>query len=239
MRRLALAVLLVGCGRLSFDPLGASGDGSSNDGVAVDVVAPIVHDHAPNVFILGVRGASATTMWDAVVTAKARNTASITGAATIDDVALANAEVLIVLALQKTYSPAESAAIQRFVARGGGLIVTSGYDSDTALFDATLTAFGVQGVGMSTLDSPVTDLGSHPITAGVSSMPFVGGHEMTTTRTVSPIGRFSGLLVACAFDEQLGRVILWDDEQLTFDANWTANTQTFWDNAFAWVWPTQ
>jgi hypothetical protein len=243
MRHVALAVVLAGCGRFSFDPLSDpsgsdAGDARPSDAPRMDA-APIIHDHPPNVVVLGTLGASVSTMWDALVTARAQNRASITGSTTINDVALAQAEVVIVMAPQKVYSAAESAAIQRVVARGGGLIVTSGYDTDTSLFDATLVAFNVQGVGMADLNGPVTTLGSHPITAGVSQLPFIGGHAMTTTRTVAPLGTISGQLVGCGFDEQLGRVVLWGDEQMTFDANWNTNTQTFWDNAFTWVWPQQ
>jgi hypothetical protein len=113
MRRLVVVALLAGCGRLAFDSQSAPSSDAGTD-------APIVHTRRPNVIVLGVRGANPSTMWDALVSANAQNRSSITGSTTIDDGALATADVVILLDPQKQYSAAESAAIANVVARGAG-----------------------------------------------------------------------------------------------------------------------
>jgi hypothetical protein len=112
--------------------------------------------------------------------------------------------------------------------------------SDQARFNAAMTTFGVQANAMTTFSGQVMDLPAHPITTGVATLPFSGGYQIASTTTPAPpLGRANGTVVGCAFAYQAGRVMVWGDDFVTFDLDWDASVATFWDNAFAWVWPTQ
>jgi hypothetical protein len=230
-----LLVMLAGCGRVAFDPLETPLDAASPD-----TSIGTVHTGRPNIMVLGVQGAFPATMFDAWITSRAQNRASITGNTIVDDAALANTDVIILLSPQKSsYTMAESTAIAAVVARGGALLALTGYQNglDLTGFNSALVAIGVQGLAMPTFSGDVTDLPPHPITAGVDQLPYTGGYEIAAPAT--PIGRVNGLVIGTAFDHQAGRVVVWGDEYVTFDTDWDAMVATFWDNALAWAWPTQ
>jgi hypothetical protein len=233
MRRVLLLVVLTACGRLSFD---------STTGLDTDGRPPTIHSGRPQITILGVKGALPNVMHDAWITSVAQNRSAITGNTTIDDAALANTDVIILLDPQKTYSTAESQAIASVVKRGGGLLATTGYGpaTDIDLFNAAMFAFGTQSLDLANSTTPVSDFASHPITAGVTSLPFMGGNKIVTTMpSAATIARFNGMDVATAFDFEGGRVAVWGDDWVASDLAWDANNLRYWDNALAWVWPTQ
>ena len=237
MRRVLLLVVLTACGRVNFDEARGDGGGAGDDGGTL-------HSGRPNITILGVNGGLAHTMFDSWITATAQNRMSITGTTTIDDATLATADLVILLDPQKTYSAAESAAIANVVARGGGLLAVTGFGPafDRDLFNGALNAFGAQALDTPNSNTPVTALTGHPIAAGITSLPYMGGFALASTvsdmKTV--VARNStGAVTALAFDLQAGRVALWGDDWITYDMTWDADTLRFWDNAFAWVWPTQ
>ena len=243
MRRALLLVMVTACGRLGFDASRSASDAQRGDAQQGDgsFDAPkTVHMGRPNVTILGTYGPMAATMFDAWITTNAQNRSSITGSTTINDAALANTDLIILVDPQKTYSFAESASIAKVVGRGGALLGLSGFSAgDITLFNSAVFAFDVQAIGSTSTDGPVTTFASHPITAGITSLPFTGGDEITLNAPGVPLAKINGLDIAMAFDYQLGRVMIWGDEWVTYDMTWNANVQTFWDNALAWVWPTQ
>jgi hypothetical protein len=234
MRWAVVLVVVTACGRIGFDNATQSSD--------PDARPPTIHSGRPQITILGVKGTLPNTMHDAWITSVAQNRSAITGNTTIDDAALANTEVILLLDPQKTYSAAESEAIANVVKRGGGLLATTGYGpaTDLDLFNAALLAFGTQSLDLANNQTPVTDFASHPITAGVTSLPFMGGNKIVTTvPSATTIARFNGVDVATAFDFESGRVAVWGDDWVASDLAWDANTLRYWDNALAWVWPTQ
>jgi hypothetical protein len=237
MRCLVVAVLLVGCGRVSFDPM----NGSSTTDATFDGPRT-VHTGLPYfTTVLGVQGAMPTTMFNAWITSHTNNRGDIAGNTTITDANLAQTELIVLIAPQRLYTAPEAQAIAKVVERGGALLVVSGYEdgTDRDNANAALSAMNVSVDRPITLDGPVTNLAQHPITANVVSLPFSGGYRVTAGAQASPLGEVNGIVVGYAYEHQLGRAMVWGDEFVTFDSQWSPDVTTFWDNAFDWVWPTQ
>jgi hypothetical protein len=129
-----------------------------------------------------------------------------------------------------------------WVESGGRLVALSGYaDYPEALdvqnemleplglgFDATMPYFG-----------PVVDFVPHPITAGLTSLTFVGGRVVTheaDDEVLMTMGEPA--LPTCVVGQRgSGKVFLFGDEWVTYDSEWSAQPEIeeFWVNVFAWL----
>ena len=157
-------------------------------------------------------------------------------------------DVVILDWLPRDYSADEAAIFGAWVAAGGGVASMTGYDNDTRVdwrANSLLSPLGVAYSGM-ILDGPVQSFATHPVTAGLTSVSYLGGYAVTdlggSASTRTPIAFLSGAPkanVAFAIQMQKGRAIVWGDEWIEFDSEWATLPQItqFWVQLFAWVAP--
>ena len=173
----------------------------------------------------------------------------LTSATTLTAETLASYDVLILERLVRSYSQTEAALLASWVTGGGAVLSISGFyssGSDTTYTNSLLSGIGI-AYGSYVLGSAggpfyVSQLTSHPVTAGITSLPFWGGF------TVQPAGIADGLgmntTLATSSDQPLGmvqvrgqgRVLVWGDEWIENDAvSATADIRRFWLQALTWL----
>jgi hypothetical protein len=143
--------------------------------------------------------------------------------------------------LGRHFSTGERDALVQWVNNGGGLLTLTGYDlsaPETENVNMILAPLGLSyaaevvfpsGASVSTWDT-------HPLTTGLGSVSFAGGHLVGgSTRFASiqgmyDVGRVSG--------KGMGRVVAWGDEAITYTEHYsTADGTRFWLNVLAWLTP--
>lgn len=125
---------------------------------------------------------------------------------------------------------------------GGRIIALSGYGDYpevVSVQNRMLAPLLLGFVSDTPVWGPVTRFEPHPITAGLQSLTFVGGREvshdpldeviMTVSEAAVPVG-----VVAT---RGAGRLFLFGDEWVTFDSEWVAmpEIEQFWVNVFDWL----
>jgi len=98
----------------------------------------------------------------------------------INSAVLANYDILVLMDPELDFSPYEIADIQSWVASGGALIIIpdGGYP---LTINALMAPYGVQMTGRVSWYGPTTNIASHPITQGVSSIYVDGAREISAT----------------------------------------------------------
>jgi hypothetical protein len=228
--RVALGLtLLLGCGRVAFDPL--------TDATPIDA-----YTGPPRVLLLGEAAFRSTALFDAWLAAYAASVTKVDRSITITPAVFVDVDIVVTGTIFRTYTADESTALYDFVAAGHGLVAITGYDGyapEVDWFSSLVTAFGAGAVITANSNGPVRDLQMHPVTAGLVELPFFGGFEVSEPPSATPLGRINGTLVAAAAPIGRGRVVIWGDEWVMIDDYWTTNTLAmFWTQALGWVWPT-
>ncbi len=158
---------------------------------------------------------------------------------------LAKYDVVIFDRLVRAYSAGEATALRAWVEGGGGFVTMTGYanspDPDF-LPNALLAPFGLSYGGALSV-APANSFEVHPVTAGITSVTFLGGYVVTPTVVA---GGTSTLLasnadghIAYAHERGKGRGVVWGDEWIEFDSEWKAmpQIQKLWVNIMSWVGP--
>jgi len=233
-RWLSLLSLVGGCGRIYFDP--ATGVATGAD-ARLDS-GTVVHPAPPRVVVLGDLGnGSSHNMFDALLTANATSVQFAPNPILMPS-ALDPYDVVIVMSLPDPLLSAEQTVIESFVAGGGGLIALTGFGqsaSEDQIFTSVTSPFGTSAAGFIFLDSAV--FLPHPVTAGLAPVVYDGGFELTTAPGTT-IAEVSGIAVGAAVQHGAGRAVMWGDEWIMFDDDWTASGP-LWTNIINWLWPTQ
>lgn len=152
-------------------------------------------------------------------------------------------DVIILDRLARPYEPDEATALSDWVGRGGALIVMSGYVIAPSDVDPQNQVLSVIGLALNPplVDGPVTTFSTHPITTGLTSLEFRGGHVVRAVDGVTggvntPLGTIAGATIAMAQTRGAGRVVVWGDEWVSYDTQWaTPSVQTFWKQTLAWA----
>jgi hypothetical protein len=144
------------------------------------------------------------------------------------------------------FSADEVAAFEAWVKNGGGAMATIGYTHDEANEVTNVNRMlGAVGMGYSTtkldLNGYITHWDKHPVTDGISKIFTDNGVEPDgpdgTTLAHDDNDRVA-LQVAQPGD---GHVIVWGDEWLTYDSEWTdvkdQQVELFWLNMLKWLSP--
>ncbi len=144
------------------------------------------------------------------------------------------------------FGPDEVAALRAWVERGGGVMTTIGYTVDEARetenVNRLIAPFGVTYSPTKTsLDGYIESWMDHPVSTGVSRIYTMNGTEPDaaagTTVARDPADRVA-LQVAQA---QLGRVVVWGDEWITYDSQWEQvqdqQVERLWLNILKWLSP--
>jgi uncharacterized membrane protein len=162
---------------------------------------------------------------------------------------LASYDVLILERLVRSYSQAEATVLTSWVNAGGALLSIAGYyesGSDTTNTNSLLSGIGLT-YGSYLLGSGggpfyITELASHPIMVGISSLPFWGGFAVQPTASADGLGTNTTLAtstsqpVCMAQVRGQGRVLVWGDEWIENDTMSTsADVRRFWPQALSWL----
>jgi hypothetical protein len=162
---------------------------------------------------------------------------------------LAGYDVLILERLVRSYSQAEAAVLTDWVSVGGAVLSVSGFyssGSDTTNTNSLLSGIGIAygGYLLGNGGGPfyITDLASHPVMDGITSLPFWGGFAVQPTDTADSIGTDTTLATTsaqpvCIAQVRLqGRVLVWGDEWIENDAVSTLpDVRRFWQQALTWL----
>ncbi len=128
-----------------------------------------------------------------------------------------------------------------WVEAGGRVIALSGYGDYPEVVqvqNALLTPLGLGFVSETPVWGPVTQFTQHPINAGLQSLTFVGGREVSHQAGDEVIMTLeTDIAVGVIAVRGSGRLFLFGDEWVTFDSEWVAlpEIEQFWVNIFDWL----
>lgn len=162
---------------------------------------------------------------------------------------LDGADIVISDVLQRTYSVAEASILADWVDAGHGVIIMNGYTGNPdnasafgAIFQISFSGGIVNGAAAGERVAG-SDLLAHPITNGVTSLRFYGGHQLTSDDAMAtPFALVDATPVGLARSWGEGRVAVWGDDWILLtgeldytDTDTSHPTQVFWRNALHWV----
>jgi len=142
------------------------------------------------------------------------------------------------------YSADEVQALDAWVKGGGGFMTLIGFaDPDEIInVNALLSSFGLSYGPEQILPRrggqtvPVTEWLQHPVTLGISLVGVDTGYPVLGG---SAIAQEQGYEVLAPFETELGHVLVWGDEWITYNSEWTEHpdyqVERFWLNAIKWL----
>jgi hypothetical protein len=141
-----------------------------------------------------------------------------------------------------SFSSAEILAMKAWVESGGGLMTLIGYEDEYSINNVNTL---LQPMGMSygsqkiLYDAAVTGWLPHPVTNGVSLIHIGNGYPVQGPGTM--VAHESGYNVLQVSTVGSGRVLMWADEWITYDTEWTQHpeyqVELFWLNVIKWLTP--
>ncbi len=148
--------------------------------------------------------------------------------------------------LNRTYSAAEVSALAEWVKAGGGFMTLIGYadSSEITNVNTLLASFGMSYGSQQVLSGsggtlPVKGWVPHPVTQGVSAIGVDNGYPVQGAGTT--LASEQGVDVLKAQEVSEGHVLLWGDEWITYDSEWSGHpdyqVELFWLNAIKWLTP--
>ncbi len=164
---------------------------------------------------------------------------------TFDATLLAKYDVIIFDRLSRAYTAPEADTLKTWVEAGGGFMSMTGYtgnpDPDFHT-NSLLAPFGLSyQPGLQ--NGPITNFATHPVTAGLTSVTFLGGYVIADSGgaggTSTPIGTIAAGPVVFAHERGKGRAVVWGDEWIEFDSEWTTlpEIEKLWVNLMSWLGP--
>ncbi len=147
------------------------------------------------------------------------------------------------------YTNAEAVALADWVSRGGGFMTLIGYSGPTEVENVNRLLSRI-GVGYeptqimqknSDQTRTVTGFAAHPVTTNVTALGMDNGYPVQGAGTVLVTG--DGWDLALALDFFNGHVLMWGDEWISYDSEWTTrpdlHVEQFWLNALKWLTPSK
>jgi hypothetical protein len=141
---------------------------------------------------------------------------------------------------------AERDALDAWIRSGGGFMTLIGYGPSSErvnvniLLAPTGIQYGAEGIlygGGTTL--PVATWRAHPISEEVTRLGIDNGYPVTGAGTV--VAEEGGHVVLRALEHGSGHVVVWGDEWISFDSEWTGHpdyqVERFWLNTIKWLTP--
>ena len=159
---------------------------------------------------------------------------------------LAKYDILILDWLQRDYA-ADAADIKAWIEAGGGMMTMTGHTNNNTVIDRPNSILGTMGLtyngSQGFFSGPVTNFAAHPITAGLTSLTFLGGlyidqvndgigvNQTIMTLPQGPVG-----IVQERLD---GRLFVFGDEWVEFDSQWQnmPDIKQFWVQTLAYLGP--
>ncbi|HKO47873.1 MAG TPA: hypothetical protein VJV79_09125 [Polyangiaceae bacterium] len=156
-------------------------------------------------------------------------------------------DVVILDWLTHAYTADEAAIFAAWISAGGGMASMTGYSNTPSDWHANSLLAPLQVAYSGSLaNGPITNFAAHPVTAGLSSVTFLGGYPVAdlggsaSTRTpIAFLPDTSDTIAAVAIQMGKGRGIVWGDEWIEFDSEWSTLPEItqFWVQLFAWIAP--
>jgi hypothetical protein len=149
--------------------------------------------------------------------------------------------------MNRAYSDAEVAALRAWVDAGGGFMTLIGYGDPTertnvnTLLGAFAMSYGAQQIlpNIGGVTIPVASWVPHPVTNGVTRIGVDNGYPVEGMGQTLATEQGYDLLKAQEVGS--GHVLLWGDEWITYDSEWTGHPEyqleLFWLNAIKWLTP--
>lgn len=215
---------LAACGRIDFDPISARS-------------AP------PRIVVLGSSAALTTVDLDTYLDSRATSVTRTTDSAlAIDATWLASFDLIVLENVGTIHTSAEADALASWVSAGGAIVSLTGYgaacpaDADPAnsLLASTGLTFGTTCIGTS---EQITSFATHPVTQGLAQIHYFGGHDVSAGNGAVVIATDgSGNPVGGALALGAGRIVLWGDDWIGSDTDWTnPSNPLFWSNVLTWL----
>ncbi len=202
-----------------------------------------------NIGILGNPGANASSNFQQWLVASGTSTQRIQTSANepLTSATLAPFDVVILDWLTREYTADEADIFASWVSAGGGVASMTGYDNTSSDWYAnTLLAPLDVAYSGPLLSGPVVNFATHPVTAGLTSVTFSGGYAVSdlggSASMRTPIAFLPGspeVDAGVAVQLGKGRAIVWGDEWIEFDSEWSTLPQIaqFWVQLFSWIAP--
>jgi len=203
-----------------------------------------------NIGILGNPGARASSNFQQWLVASGTSAQRIhtTRDEPLSEATLRPFDVVVLDWLTRDYTAAEAEIFAAWVSAGGGVVSMSGYSNNTVgdwHANSLLAPLGVAYSG-SIMSDPIRNFATHPVTAGLTSVTFQGGYPVSDlgggVGTRTPIAFFSDAsktTVGIAIERGKGRAVVWGDEWIEFDSEWSTLPEItqFWVQLFTWIAP--
>lgn len=145
----------------------------------------------------------------------------------------------------RSYAESEVAALEAWMRSGGGLFTMIGYGDPSertqinTLLEPTGIAYGEQPILAGSPTVPVETWHPHPVSMGVTRVGVDNGYPVEGAGTV--VAEQSGFVLLRALELGEGRVLVWGDEWISYDSEWTDHpdyqVERFWRNSFEWLTP--
>jgi hypothetical protein len=170
------------------------------------------------------------------------NTTDVLTAATLQPF-----DVVILDWLTHRYTADEAAILAAWISAGGGAASMTGYSNTISDWNANSLLAPLQVAYSGDLQSgPIISFATHPVTTGLTSVTFLGGYAVSdlggSASTRTPIAFLpdgANTTAAVAIQMGKGRAVVWGDEWIEFDSEWSTLPEItqFWVQLFAWIAP--
>ncbi len=199
-----------------------------------------------NIGILGNPGARASSnfqQWLEKSGTSARRIHTSTAEA-LTSATLERFDVVVLDWLTRDYTADEAAIFAAWLSAGGGMASMTGYNNTSADWHANSLLAPLQvAYSGALLSGPVVTFARHPVTAGLTSVTFTGGYTVSdlggSASTRTPIAFLPDAVAGVAVQMGKGRGIVWGDEWIEFDSEWSTQPEIsqVWVQLFAWIAP--
>ncbi|MEZ4450233.1 MAG: putative metal-binding motif-containing protein [Nannocystaceae bacterium] len=202
-----------------------------------------------NIVILGKKGYNPSSQFETWLEAQGTQVDRIhtTVNEVLDADTLAPYDIVILDWLQRNYNGTEAAALETWIAGGGGMMSMTGFINNQTNADVTNSLITSIGLTYNTskgwFDGPVTMFANHPITMGLTSISYYGGLYVNLTNDGVGVNQtimtMSQGPVGVVQERKAGRAFVFGDEWVEFDSEWQNIPQVkqFWVQTLKWVGP--
>ncbi|MCB9703574.1 MAG: hypothetical protein H6711_16895 [Myxococcales bacterium] len=202
-----------------------------------------------NIVIVGNKGANPSSQFENWLMAQGTKVDRIhkTANEVFDADTLAPYDIAILDWLPRTYTAQEAAALEAFIAGGGGMMSLTGFTNNQQNANVTNSLISSIGLTYNTskgwFSGPITNFAPHPITMGLTSIPFYGGLYINIMNDGIGVNQTIMTLpqgpVGVVQERKAGRAFVFGDEWVEFDSQWQNIPQIkqFWVQTLKWIGP--
>jgi hypothetical protein len=156
-------------------------------------------------------------------------------------------DIVILDWIQGIYTSKHADIVANFIAQGGGIISMTGYENghfdEVSGHNLLLSKLGVSYEVGKFFNSKEQTLANRPITNGVSQVAFAGGAKVNIDSSKPGLSSLAwaedGSLIGATAELENGRAVVWGDEWISFDSEWSTlpGVKRFWAQMLNFVGP--